>query len=330
MIEMSGTGFKGVMAYSENHDLLLELLGVGRRLADKLGTELSAVLIGCGISEEKEKEAIKHSADKVYVVDDPRLEFFNVETYKPALLEVVKAGSPEVILIGGTKRGKELSPRVAAALDTGCMTDCITLDIDVEKRLTGRRMTYGGSTLAEVVCLKKPQMATVPPKVFEKPTPLDRTGEVVPLKVDLPEPKVKVVERREKQQATFRIEDAPTVVGCGRGFKKKEDVKLLEELAGVLDAKVSCTRPLAADYHWMQEWIGLSGHKIRPKLYVAVGISGTIQHIAGIRDAQTIVAVNSDEEAPIFNTADYGVVGDLYKVIPALTKELKEKLGKYG
>jgi electron transfer flavoprotein alpha subunit len=328
VIEMSGAEYKGVMTYSEDPELLLELLGAGRRLADKLGTQLSAVLIGHGIDEEKQKEAVRHGADKIYVVEDPKLETFNVEPYRAALLGAIRAYAPEALLIGGTKRGKELAPRVAMALETGCMTDCVALDVDGERRLVGRRLTYGGSTLADILCLKKPQLATIPPKVFEKPTPSERTGEVIPLKVELPESKVKIVERRKKQQAAFRIEDAPIVVSCGRGFKKKEDVKLLEELAEVLDAKVSCTRPLAADYHWMQEWVGLSGHKIRPKLYIAAGVSGTIQHVAGIRDAQTIVAINADEEAPIFNIADYGVVGDLYKVIPALTKALKEKLGK--
>jgi len=325
---MSGAGFIGVTTYSEDSELLLELLGAGRRLADKLGVPLSAVLIGNVIDEEKRKEAIRHGADKVYVVEDPKLEAFGVEPYRAALLGAVRDVSPEVLLIGGTKRGKELAPRVATALETGCMSDCVALDMDSERRLVGRRLTYGGSTIAEVACLKKPQMATIPPKAFEKPAPSERTGEIVSLKVELPESKVKVVERRAKQQATFRIEDAPIVVSCGRGFKKKEDVKLLEELAEVLDAKVSCTRPLAADYHWMQEWVGLSGHKIRPKLYIAAGVSGTIQHVAGIRDAQTIVAINSNEEASIFNIADYGIVGDLYKVIPALTKALKEKLGK--
>jgi len=328
VIKMSGTEFKGVTTYSEDPELLLELLGAGRRLADNLGTQLSAILIGDVIDEEKRKEAIRHGADKVYVVEDPKLEAFSVEPYRAALLGAVKAVSSEVLLIGGTKRGKELAPRVATVLETGCMTDCVALDVDEERRLVGRRLTYGGSTIAEVACLKKPQMATIPPKAFEKPSPSEKTGEILPLKVKLPESRVKVIERRAKQQAAFRIEDAPIVVSCGRGFKKKEDVKLLEELVEVLDARVSCTRPLAADYHWMQEWVGLSGHKIKPKLYIAAGVSGTIQHVAGIRDAQTIVAINSNEEAPIFNISDYGIVGDLYKVIPALTKALKEKLAK--
>lgn len=325
---MGESRFKGVMAYSEDPDLLLEILGVGRRLADKLGTRLSTLLVGRGIDEEKKRDPHRYGADKVYVVEDPRLSFFSVEPYRAALLGAVEADQPEIFLIGGTKRGKELAPRVAAALETGCMTDCISLDVDKEGRLVGTRLTYGGSTFAEEVSLKKPQMATIPPRTFERPEPSERKGEVMSLEVELPEPKVKVVERREKRRVGFRLEEAPIVVSCGRGFKKKEDLKLLEDLAEVLEAQVSCTRPLAADYHWLDEWVGLSGHKIKPKLYITFGISGTIQHVAGIRDAQTIVAVNTDEEAPIFNIADYGIVGDLYKVIPALTKALKERLGR--
>ena len=328
MTEMSGSSFRGVMVYSEEPSLLLELLAAGRGLADKLGAPLSAVLIGGEVSGERRKEAIRHGADRVYVLENPRLADFNVETYRAALLRVVEAEPPEVLLIGGTKRGKELAPRVAAALETGCMTDCISLEVDGEGRLVGRRLTYGGSTVAEEVCLRKPQVATIPPRVYERPEPAERRGEVVTLEVEVPEPRVRVVERKEKRRAGFRIEEAPVIVAGGRGIKKREDLKLLEELAEVLGARVGCTRPLAADYHWLEEWIGLSGHKVKPDLYIACGISGTIQHVAGIRDAKVIVAINSDEEAPIFNIADYGIVGDLYKVVPALTEALKEKLGK--
>jgi len=316
------------MVYSEEPGLLLELLAAGRGLADKLGAPLSAVLIDGEVSGERREEAIRHGADRVYVLENPRLADFNAETYKAALLRVVEAEPPEILLIGGTKRGKDLAPRVAAALETGCMTDCISLEVDEEGRLVGRRLTYGGSTVAEEVCLRKPQVATIPPRVYERAEPAERRGEVVTLEVEVPEPRVRVVERKEKRRAGFRIEDAPVIVAGGRGIKKREDLKLLEELAEVLGARVGCTRPLAADYHWLEEWIGLSGHKVKPDLYIACGISGTIQHVAGIRDAKVIVAINSDEEAPIFNIADYGIVGDLYKVVPALTKALKEKLGK--
>ncbi len=323
---MVGQVLKGVMAYSEKLDLLLELVSGCRGLADRLGAPLSAVLIGGEVDEDVRREPIRYGADRVYVLEDPRLGTFDAETYKAALLRAFEEASPEVLVIGGTRRGKELAPRVAAALGAGCMTDCISLDLDEEGRLVGRRLTYGGSTVAEEVFVRKPQIATVPPGVFEKAEPVEREGEVITLDVELPEPRVKVVERREKPRVGFRIEEAPVIVAIGRGFEKREDLKLAEELAEALGAVVGATRPLAADYHWFKEWIGLSGRKVKPDLYIACGISGAIQHVAGIRDAKVIVAINKDEEAPIFEVADYGVVGDLYRVLPALTRALRERL----
>lgn len=323
---MSGQVLKGVMTYSEKLDLLLELVSGCRSLADRLGAPLSAVLIGGEVEENVRRKPIRYGADRVYVLEDPRLGSFDTETYKAALLKAFEEASPEILVIGGTKRGKELAPRVAAALEAGCMTDCVSLDLDEEGRLVGRRLTYGGSTVAEEVFVRKPQIATVPPGVFKKAEPTEREGEVIMLEAELPKPKVKVVERREKPRVGFRIEEAPIIVAAGRGFSKREDLKLAEELAEVLGAVVGATRPLAADYHWFKEWIGLSGRKVKPDLYIACGISGAIQHVAGIRDAKIIVAINKDEEAPIFEVADYAVVGDLYRVLPALTKALRERL----
>ena len=323
---MSGQVLKGVMTYSEKLDLLLELVSGCRSLADRLGAPLSAVLIGGEVEENVRRKPIRYGADRVYVLEDPRLGSFDTETYKAALLKAFEEASPEILVIGGTKRGKELAPRVAAALEAGCMTDCVSLDLDEEGRLVGRRLTYGGSTVAEEVFVRKPQIATVPPGVFKKAEPTEREGEVIMLEAELPKPKVKVVERREKPRVGFRIEEAPIIVAAGRGFSKREDLKLAEELAEVLGAVVGATRPLAADYHWFKEWIGLSGRKVKPDLYIACGISGAIQHVAGIRDAKIIVAINKDEEAPIFEVADYAGVGDLYRVLPALTKALRERL----
>jgi electron transfer flavoprotein alpha subunit len=315
------------MVYSEDYELLLEILGVGRKLADKLGVKLSAILMGHDLDEEK-SSLHKYGADKVYVLEDPILENFNVEPYRDALLEVVNTYPPNSIIIGGTKRGKELAPRVAASLETGCITDCTYLDFDEESRLVGQRLTYGGSTIADVVCTKKPYMATVPSRVFEKLEPSEREGEIIMLDFEVTEPKTKIVERKEKQKMGFDVGSAPLIISVGRGLKKKEDLKLLEELAEVLDTGIGCSRPLAADYNWLEEWIGLSGHTVKPDLYIACGISGTIQHVAGIRDSKIIVAINTNEEAPIFSISDYGIVGDLYKIVPALTKVLKEKLVK--
>jgi len=316
---------EGVLVFSEDEEITLQLLGKGRELADKLDAELSALSVGEGV--ENSDTYVEHGADKVYVADNPGLSDFAVEPYGSVLLEAVRRASPEIILIGATKRGKELAPRFAAALDTGCMTECISLDVDDERRLIAERLTYGGSSIATEVSHKKPHIATVPPRVFKKPEPKKRTGEVVKVSSDIPSPRVVVIERRKKSGGNLGLEEAPIIVSAGRGFRERGDLQLLEELADVLGAKIGCTRPVAADSGWLDEWIGLSGRKVRPRLYIACGVSGTVQHAAGIRDAKIIVSVNRDESANIFQLSDYGVVADLYQFLPALTKALKQKLG---
>jgi len=323
---MGSNEFKGVMVFSEDFEIILELLSIGRELADKLQTALSAALIGYNVSEEYGQELIKHGADKVYIVDNSLLEQFNVEPYADVLLKLVNDYKPEIILIGATKRGKELAPRLATKLNAGCMTECSKLDIDDEGRLVANRLVYGGSSVAVGIFRTKPQIVTVPPHLFEKLEPSDRTGEIVKINVEVKEPRTRVVERKKKEVVGVRLEEAPIIIAGGRGLKSKEDFKLLEELAKVLGGQVGCTRPIAADYGWFTNWIGISGVKIKPKLYIAVGISGAIQHTAGIMDSKIIVAINKDEEAPIFKAADYGIVGDLYKVVPALTEAFKKLL----
>lgn len=315
---------RSVLVYSEDRELAYQLLAKGRELADKLGAELCAVEIGSGVTDAD--ELVKQGAEKVYVADDPGLAQFNVETYRSAVMVATEVASPEILLMGATKRGKELAARVAAALETGCMTECINLDVDDDDRLLAERLTYGGSTIASQVSSRRPHVATVPARVFKKLEPSPREGDIIKLDVDVPESGVKVLERREKARGDTGLVDAPVIVSAGRGFKEKEDLRLLEELADVLGAKMGCTRPIAADLGWMKEWVGISGFKVSPKLYVACGISGTIQHAAGIRDSQIIVSVNNQEGANIHEISDYSVVGDLYKVLPALTKVLKEKL----
>ncbi len=315
---------KSVLVYSEDRELALQLLGKGRELAIKIGAEL--VMLTVGHKRSDTNELLEHGADKVIVVDDPRLSRFEVEPYRAAVLGAVKAVNPEMILIGATKRGKELAARVAAALDTGCMTECFHLEVDGDGRLEAKRLTYGGSTVATEVSNRRPYMATVPARAFKKPEPLPRKGEVIELDVEIPPPQVDVVETREKARGETGLEDAPVIVSAGRGFKEKEDLRLLEALAEVMGARIGCTRPVAADLGWLEEWIGISGHKVAPKIYIACGISGTIQHAAGIRGTKLIVSINSQESASIHNLSDYSIVGDLYAVLPALTKALKEKM----
>ena len=316
---------RNVLAFSEDRGLLIQLLGKGKELADSLGGELNVLLVGSNISDPG--EPARYGSTETFVADGPGFEHFSVEAYRAAFLKAVKASNPGMILIGATKRGKELAARVAAALDTGCMTECLSLEVDEEGNLMGERLTYAGSTISTEVSRKTPHIATIPARAFEKPEPSEGVCEIVTLDVSIPDPRVKVVERRDKAKGDTGLEDAPIIVSAGRGFKAKEDLKILEELADVLGAKVGCSRPISADLGWMEEWIGISGRKVSPKLYLACGISGTIQHAAGIRDSQIIVSINKEESANIHEISDYSIVGDLYAVLPALVKALKEKIG---
>ena len=316
---------KGVWVFSENYDLTLEMLGKGRKIADTLQTELVAVLVGFNV-QEKSNDLIKHGADKVYLVDNPALERFQAEAYLSVLHNLAANYKPDILLIGSTKNGKPLAARLATRLETGCIPDCGRLSVDEKGRLIGERITYGGNAVAKVTFRSKPQIATIPARAFERLEPQDRSGEVTKLDVEIEEPKTEVVETKPLETSSVNIEEAKVIVSCGRGLEKKEDKTLLEDLAKILGGQVGNSRPLAEDRKWFTEWVGLSGHKVKPKLYVACGISGVIQHVAGIRDSKVIVAINSDPEAPIFEVADYGVVGDLYEVLPALTEALKMQL----
>jgi electron transfer flavoprotein alpha subunit len=316
---------KEVWVYSERHDLSLEMLGKGREIADKLHTNLAAVLIGEGL-QERADDLVKYGADKVYIVDDPSLRHFQIEPYLGAIHDLVLDHEPEIILIGSTRNGKPLAARLATRLETGCVPDCNRLSVDEQGRLIGERITYGGNATARITFKTKPQIATVPARAFEKPEPKDRNGQLIKTDAKPERAKTEIVETKPLETSNVRIEDAQVIISCGRGLMKKEDRILLDELAQVLCGQVGCSRPLSEDRKWFSEWVGLSGHKVRPKLYMACGISGVIQHVAGIRDAKVIVAINKDEQAPIFEVADYGVVGDLYQILPALKEAIQKQL----
>jgi len=317
--------YKGVWVFSENQPLMLELLGKGREIADKLQTELTAIVLGSGV-KEKAEEAVNYGADKVYVVDDPKLETFQAERYLSALASLTSQYKPETFLIGSTKDGKALAARLATRLNTGCVTDCLQIEVTSEKGLTAKKIVYGGNAIATITWRTKPQIATVPPRTFEKPEFKERKGQIIQVDVELEEPKTEKVEVKPLEVSQVKIEEADVIVACGRGFEKKEDLALAEELAKVLNAQVGCSRPLAEDRKWFSEWIGLSGHKVKPSLYIACGISGVIQHVAGIRDSKIIVAINTDENAPIVEMADYIIVGDIHEMIPAITEAFKKHL----
>jgi electron transfer flavoprotein alpha subunit len=317
---------EGILVFSERHDLMLEMLGKGRQIADKLQKSLAAVLIGFNV-QEKGDELIKYGADKVYLVANQALAHFQIETYLSVLHNLAVNYKPEIILIGSTRNGKPLAARLATRLEAGCVPDCNRLSVDDERRLVGERITYGGNAAAKITWKTKPQIATVPARAFEKPEPKAHSGQLVKVDFKIEEPGTETVETKPLEVSSVRIEDADVIISCGRGLGKKEDRALLDDLATVLCGQVGCSRPLAEDRKWFTEWVGLSGHKVKPKLYIACGISGVIQHVAGIRDAKVIVAINKDEQAPIFEAADYGVVGNLYEILPALKEALKKQLG---
>ena len=315
----------GVFTFSENMEVGFELLSKGRELANALGMKLSGILLGHNV-KDRTKELIAYGADSVYVGDDPSLADFFVETYADALVGILEQHRPEIVLIGSTKRGRELAPRVATRLKVGCASDCTNLVIDEKGELIAERPAVAAMVIAEEVFRTKPKIATVPPRTFEKlQRDETRVGDVVEIKVEVGKVEKRIIEVREKERKGLKIEDAELIASAGRGFKKKEDLKLIEELAEAMGGVVGCSRPIAADLKWLPEdhWVGLSGHKVKPKLYIATGISGQVQHLAGMRNSKIIAAINRDKDAPIFKVADYGVVGDLYKMLPALISYIK-------
>lgn len=321
------SGHSGVWVYSESKDLMIEMLGKGSELAGKLETQLSAVLLGYEVKDQA-NEFMGHGADKVYLVDNPGLRSLSTEPRLSVLTTMVTLHKPEIILVGSTRRGREIASRLATRLETGCVPDCTQLALDEENRLITERMVYGGNATVTQVFQTKPQIACVPPRAFEKPQFKEKKGEIIEESApQLELPRTETVEVKPFEAAAVKIEEAKVVVVGGRGMEKKEDFKILEELCQNVGGQIGYTRPLAEDRKWFSgDWIGLSGHKIKPVLYIGCGLSGVIQHVAGIRDSQVIVAINKDSEAPIFEVADYIVVGDLYEIVPALSSALKKML----
>lgn len=321
------SAYSGVWVYSESKDLMIEMMGKGGELARKLQAQLSAVLLGYEVKGQA-NELTEHGADKVYLVDNPALKSLSTDPRLSVLTTLVTQHKPDIILVGSTRRGIEIASRLATRLEAGCVPDCTQLTLDEKNRLITERMVYGGNAIVTQVFQTKPQIACVPPRAFEKPQARERKGEIIEESVhQLEQPRTEIIEAKPVEAAAVKIEEAKVVVVGGRGMEKKEDFKILEELCQTVGGQVGYTRPLAEDRKWFSgDWIGLSGHKIKPVLYIGCGLSGVIQHVAGIRDSQVIVAINKDPEAPIFEVADYIVVGDLYEIIPALSSALKKLL----
>lgn len=316
-----------VWVFSERIDVTLELLGKGRELADGLGASLCALVLGTALEHEADTLA-SHGADKVFLVENQALQNTLPEPFAEAISKLASQYRPEILLVGSTRRGKDIAARVAARLETGVITDCVALGLDEERRmLVADRPSYGGILVSTEICTTRPQIATVPPRVFE-PAALRQSqrGEVVRTDVDLAPPKTRVVQVVSKEVRGVGLEDASVIVSAGRGVAKKEDLRILQELASVLGGEVGCSSPLAEDLKWLplERLVGLTGRKVKPNLYVACGISGQVQHITGMRGSRTVVAINTDPEAPIFQQSDYCVKGDLYEIVPLLTEAFRK------
>ena len=307
-----------------------ELLSRGRKLADELGTQLCSVLICGSVGADRVEELIKRGADKVYLMESPELEFFTAETYSNVIVDMVKRFAPDIFIASATTTGRTLMPHVSARLHAGLTADCTGLDIEQETRnLLQTRPAIGGNILATIKTPKhRPQMATVRPR-STNPAPFDekRKGEIVKIDFDkrMLDRRVQRIGFKKSEGEDVDIQSADVVVTGGKGLKKKESFSLITELAGYLKGAVGASRD-AVDRGWISypHQVGLSGKTVTPKLYVAVGVSGSIQHLAGMKTSENIIAINSDPDAQIFKVADFGIVGDLFEIIPLLNEKLKE------
>ena len=339
--------YKGVYVFAQQVDnivnsIAFELIGKGKDLAADLGTEVTAVLVGSGVKGLAD-ELAEYGADRVIVVDDPELKEYRTEPYAHALASVIEKYKPEIFLVGATAIGRDLGPRVSARIHTGLTADCTQLDIgdfplnpipgkeQKHNQLLMTRPAFGGNTIATIACPDfRPQMATVRPGVMQKK---ERQAGV---KANVEEfnpgftPNQNYVEILEVVKAvseTVDIMDAKILVSGGRGMGNAENFKILEDLAEVIGGTVSCSRAVV-DAGWKPKdlQVGQTGKTVRPNVYFAIGISGAIQHLAGMEESDIIIAINKDETAPIFDVADYGIVGDLNKIVPALTEKLRAEM----
>ena len=334
-ITINKEDYKGVWVYLEIADgkprnVGFELLGQGRRLADTLKEELAAVLIGDGVADIA-KDAFAYGADKVYLVEGAEYKNYNTDGYTKACVDLIGTYKPSVMLIGATNDGRDLGPRISCRLRTGLTADCTGLAIDEKTGFVAwTRPTFGGNIMATILCPDhRPQMGTVRPNVFKKPEPdYSRTGEIVKAasKVKPEDIRTKLVDIINAcVGGNCNLEEADIIVSGGRGLGKPENLKLVEDLADAMGGMVGASRAIV-DAGWIDalHQVGQTGKTVAPKIYVACGISGAIQHLAGMSSSDVIIAVNKDPEAPIFKVADYGVVGDVNDILPLMTEEFKK------
>jgi electron transfer flavoprotein alpha subunit len=329
--------YQGVWVYAEVRDgrvrsVGLELLGEGRKLADRLGQELAAVLLGDGV-EPLAAELIASGADKVYVGEHELLGQYNTDLYADVISDLIRAERPNVVLMGATAQGRDLASRIAARIGAGLTADCTELAVDPKNGiLVQTRPAFGGNIMASIITpAHRPQMATVRPNVMKKREPeADRTGEVVRLDLDLNPERIRarVVEVVNEVSGHVNLQEADIIVSGGRGLSKPENFQLVRDLAAACGGEVGASRG-AVDAGWIPAYhqVGQTGKTVQPKVYIACGISGAVQHLAGMQSADTIIAINRDPDAPIFKVAHYGIVGDVCEILPALAAAFREAMG---
>lgn len=333
----AGTGdwenYKGILVFAEQQegkmkDCTLELLSAGRKLADQLHQELAAVIIGHEV-EPLCPILFSYGADQIILVENPKLKHYLTEPYAEALAAAVEEKKPSIVLFGATTTGRDIAPRISTRLRTGLTADCTGLEIEEGTGLLIQtRPAFGGNIMAAIKCAdSRPQMASVRPKVMKKSVPdVGRTGSIMKLeaKTNFESLRTRLLNFVSAAESTAGLEEAEIVVSGGRGLEKPENFSLLEELARVLGAAVGASRA-AVDAGWKPHscQVGQTGKTVCPKLYIACGISGAIQHLVGMQTSDVIVAINKDPEAPIFKAADLGIVGDLFQIVPAVISMLK-------
>ncbi len=346
---MALSDYKGVFIFAQQVDgelssIALELVGKAKELAQPLNTQVTAVLLGSNVKGLCD-ELGEYGADRVILVDDPKLETYRTEPYAQALAAVINEYKPEIMLVGATAIGRDLGPTVSARVATGLTADCTKLDIgdfplnptpgqeQLHNQLLMTRPAFGGNTIATIACPNnRPQMATVRPGVMVKcPPEKGRKAEVIEFHPTLEENNkyVEILKVVKDMGKKVDIQSAKILVSGGRGVGSPENFKLLDDLADAIGGTVSCSRAVV-DAGWKPKdlQVGQTGKTVRPNVYFAIGISGAIQHVAGMEESDIIIAINKDESAPIFDVADYGIVGDLNKIVPMLTQAIKEEKAK--
>ena len=314
----------GILVYSEIASAALGLLTMGRELAAELGKSLAVALLGEGAASQAEA-SFAHGASRAYVGNDPALTVFQASVYAAALAQIVERAEADIILTASSRRGRELAPRLAQKLSAGCVTDATGLSLQ-DGRLVTERRALGGNTVSTETITSPQQVIAVMPRLFDAQPGGEGVGEVVQVPLELEPSTTRLVERRLKEAGSVNVEEAEILVCIGRGLAEESDLSMIQNLADALGGVVGCTRAISHEYHWLSEeqMVGLSGKISSPNLYIGIAISGQIQHTVGILDSNVIVAINKDKNAPIFKIADYGIVGDLYQVVPRLIEQLAE------